>query len=611
MRALFVGGGIAIGAALLLATPAAASDYEDVIREYAMTIVLDEDGDAHVTLDLAVDFGVSPNHGPYLRWVVKERYDDVQDRIYRITNFRASSPTAPTAVQTEEVLGYQVAETAYRIGDEDTTITGVHNYRFAFDVEGWVNPAGYPFPEGELTNDELYVDILGSWDIAVEDVTIDVLGPGEVLDVACYTDGSAVCTASGRAGGASFAADRIEPWTPLTIAVAYPAGSFPGAEPVLQERWAASRAFELNPVTGGLAGVVAAGGGVLLARRFRRTGRDEAYLGLTPGLAPAAGAAGQVSVADRRAPVAVQFAPPEGLRAGQLGTLIDEKADPQDVTATVIDLAVRQYIRIVQIPMGRETDWRLDRSNKPDFDLQPYEHTLLRHLFTGQGVYSVRLSDLKTTFSAAMAEVQDKLYTEVTDLGWFRGNPKSVRQRWAGRGVLVLLGGLAVTVLLAIRTHWALVGLPIVLLGIVMLAMTKGAPARTAQGSAVLAQTEGFRLYLATAEANQLRFEEGEDLFSRYLPFAVAFGLTERWAALFAQLAAQGRALAEPTWFIGPYTGTYPFWATAGNLGHELSAFSSAATSAFTAPAPGSSGGSGFSGGGGGGGVGGGGGGTW
>jgi uncharacterized membrane protein len=127
----------------------------------------------------------------------------------------------------------------------------------------------------------------------------------------------------------------------------------------------------------------------------------------------------------------------------------------------------------------------------------------------------------------------------------------------------------------------------------------------------VLAQAKGFRLYLETAEANQLRFEEGEDLFSRYLPYAVAFGLTERWAALFAQLAAQGRALAEPTWYIGPYYGV-PFWAMAGTLGNDLSSFTSAADSALTAPAPGASGGSGFSGGGfGGGGVGGGGGGTW
>ena len=604
-------GVLAAGTLGLLATaaPAAASDAEDVIREYAMTIEVDPDGGAHVTLDLTVDFGLRPNHGPYLSWVVKERYDDELDRVYRITDFRASSPTASGAVHTEELLGSGVTETAYLIGDEDDTETGVHQYRVTFDVEGWVNSAGYPWAAGDLANDELYLNVLTHWDIPVEQVSVEVRAPAEVLDVVCY-DQSSTCDASARGTTASFAVDRVDPRQPLTITVAYPPGSFGGTEPILQERWAVQRAFEVTPATGGIAGVVAVGGGLLVARRFRRTARDEEYLGLTPGLAPAPGQTAAVG-SRRRAPVAVQFTPPAGLRPGQLGTLIDEKADPRDVTATIIDLAVREYVRIVQVPAGDgDPDWRIDRSTKPDHDLRPYERTLLRQLFAGQGVYSVKLSDLKTTFAASLAQVQEELYGEVTALGWFRGSPKDARNAWAGRGLGVVFLGLAVTVGLALRTHWALVGVPIVLLGVVMLALTRAAPARTAQGSATLAQTEGFRLYLATAEANQLRFEEGEDLFSRYLPFAVAFGLTERWAGLFAELAAQGRALAEPTWFLGPHTGAYPFWATAATLGHDLSTFTSAATTAFSAPEPGSSGGSGFSGGGGGG-VGGGGGGTW
>ena len=608
-RAGVVGLGLAAaaGAGLLAtASPAAASDAEDVIREYAMRIDLDPDGVAHVTLDLAVDFGVRPNHGPYLRWVVKERYDDELDRVYRITNVRASSPDASGEVRTEEHLGSGVTEMAYLIGDEDDTEVGVHDYRVTFDVEGWVNSAGYPWEAGPLERDELYLDVLTHWDIPVEQVSVQVDAPAGVLEVACY-DASGECTAGASGPTASFAVDRVEPHQPLTIAVAYPAGTFGGVEPVLQERWAVDRAFEITPATGGLAAVVALGGGLLLTRRFRHRGRNEEYAGLTPGLVPAAGQAAAVSPA-RRTTVAVQFAPPAGLRPGQLGTLVDERADPRDVTATVIDLAVREYVRIVKLPDG-DGDWRLDRSTKPDHDLRPYERTLLRQVFAGQGVYSVRLSDLRTTFAESMAQVQGALYDEVTELGWFRGSPKAARSAWSLRALGVLLLGLVVTLVLAVRTHWALVGVPVVLLGVVALVLTSAAPARTAEGSAVLAQTQGFRRYLETAEANQLRFEEGEDLFSRYLPFAVAFGLTERWAAVFAELAAQGRALAEPTWLLGT-AGGYPFWAAAGSLGHELTSFTSAATSAFSAPAPGSSGGSGFSGGGGGG-VGGGGGGTW
>ena len=54
-------------------------------------------------------------------------------------------------------------------------------------------------------------------------------------------------------------------------------------------------------------------------------------------------------------------------------------------------------------------------------------------------------------------------------------------------------------------------------------------------------QVEGFRKYLATAEADQLRFEEGEDIFSKYLPWAIAFNLADRWAKVCADLVAMGR----------------------------------------------------------------------
>lgn len=617
-RTVAVGGLLAasvLGGAVLGATPAAASDAEDAITRYDVTIELDDDGVAHVALDLTVDFGLRPNHGPYLTYVVKEWFDDEQDRVYRIRDLRVSSRTAPDGVETEEIGGYKVTETAFKIGDEDTTITGVHEYTVTYDVEGWVNSASYPWQLGPLENDELYLDLISGWDIQVRDIGVTVVGPAEPLQVACFVDrlSDAPCAAAAARGQvASFKHDAVAPFGPLTIAVAYPAGTFGDVEPILQDRWAAERAFSVNPATGALAGVVMVGGGAMVIRRARSAGRDEQFLGLTPGLMPA----GEQPVAvgaRRREAVAVQFAPPAGFHAGQLGTLVDEKADPHDVTATIIDLAVRQYLRIVRLagPDGGadDGDWRLDRSDKPTGDLLPFEALLLDEIFASQP--SVVLSDLKTTFATSMTRVQDALYADVTDRGWFRTNPKHARNAWAGAGVGLLLLGIAVTAGLAIWTRWALVGLPVVLLGILVLTMTGMAPARTAAGTAVLAQAKGFRLYLETAEANQLRFEEGEDLFSRYLPYAVAFGLTERWAALFAQLAAQGRALAEPTWYIGPYYGV-PFWAMAGTLGNDLSSFTSAADSALTAPAPGASGGSGFSGGGfGGGGVGGGGGGTW
>lgn len=606
-----------VAGVLALAPPAAAvtagaapttrhavNDAEDAITRYDLAIDLDDDGVAHVTLDLEVDFGTSPNHGPYLTYLVKQRFDDTQDRVYRLTDVRASSDTAPAEVDVEE----EGALLVVRVGDEDEEITGRHAYRVTYTAQGWVNSST------EEGTDVLYLDVLSDWQVPVEDATVVVTGPDDVVGTTCFTGPAGSdepCDAASSDGAsATFAQRSTPPGSGLTVVAAYPEGTFGGVEPILQDRWAFGRAFAVGGWAGPLALVALVGGAAVVGRRARLRGRDEQYLGLTPGLLPAPGQDAAVG-ARRGAPVSVQFTPPAGFRPGQLGTLVDEHADAHDVTATIIDLAVRGHLRIEDVsePGARKADrdWELVRLvDDRDAGLAAFERLLLDELFDDRE--RVRLSDLRTTFAASTARIRDALYDDVTERGWFRGNPKSVRTRWALTGVLVLVLGVVATALLAIWTSFALVGLAVVLVGVLMTALTRAAPARTAQGSAVLAQADGFRRYLATAEADQLRFEEGEDLFSRYLPYAVAFGLTERWARVFADLAAQGRPTPDPVWYVGAYPHA-ALW-SAGGLTESLASFTSVAESALTAPTPGSSGSSGtggFSGGG----VGGGGGGTW
>src|SRR4029079_9828405 len=102
------------------------------------------------------------------------------------------------------------------------------------------------------------------------------------------------------------------------------------------------------------------------------------------------------------------------------------------------------------------------------------------------------------------------------------------------------------------RLHWAPVGIAVTALGATLFLLARRMPARTAKGSAVLAQARGFREYVRTAEAEQLRFEEAADIFSRYLPYAVVFGETERWVRVFGPLAASSGAVAGVGWYAGP-----------------------------------------------------------
>ncbi len=608
-------------AGLLASVPAYASaGYQGnrKITRYDVDVQVAQDGTARVTIAFDFDFADVPGHGPFVTLPLTQAIagNEEQVRSYQVSEVSAASPSgAPAKVYLSEVLrddGGQWLE--IRVGDENVdNVSGLQRYILRYTLRGMVNPGA-----GAAGEDEFFWNAIGSdWLIPLSNLSVTVSGPADVADTICFAGplGSAdPCTSHTSSGGtAVFTQDFLNPGEPFTIDAAFPAGTFVGAEPIIIDKPTPPNPFAVTPWTGGLGAVVLLVGSVFVIRRSNQRGRDQQYLGLTPGLMPVVGQEHAVGPS-RRGPVAVQFQPPAGVRPGEMGTLADEKADPRDVTATIVDLAVRGYLRIEEIERpnrwGRGGDWTLRFLGGSDENLTRYERELLDSLFATR--LDPTLSSIKTTFAAAMARVQDKLYAEVTTQGWFRSNPKQARTAWVVAGIAIAVVGGGITFLLAAVSEWALAGVPIILVGLLTLALSGRAPARTPTGTAVLAQTLGFKKYLETAEANQIRFEEGEDLFSRYLPFAIVFGVAERWAGIFEQLAREGRAIAEPGWYVSPNYGPGYFWVGAHHFGSTMDSFSSIASETIAAPTPGSSGGSGFGGGGfSGGGGGGGGGGGW
>jgi len=141
----------------------------------------------------------------------------------------------------------------------------------------------------------------------------------------------------------------------------------------------------------------------------------------------------------------------------------------------------------------------------------------------------------------------------------------------------------------------------------VLLAVAGKMPARTGRGSAMLARIHGFELYLKTAEAAQIKFEEREQIFSRYLPYAMVFGLADRWASIFRDIGAvRPDGTAGLYWYTGQ-----PGW-TMLYFSQSIGSFTTTTVGTIATTPPSAAGSSGFSGGGfSGGGGGGGGGGSW
>jgi uncharacterized membrane protein YgcG len=136
--------------------------------------------------------------------------------------------------------------------------------------------------------------------------------------------------------------------------------------------------------------------------------------------------------------------------------------------------------------------------------------------------------------------------------------------------------------------------------------------APTVVGRGIMDRIEGFRQYLGVAEEDRLNSlnppDKTPELFERFLPYAIALDVENRWARRFAAvLAAAGASAAASTWYSSNRDWRNDPVGFANHVGGALSqSIASAASPPGSSSSGGGSGGGGSSGGGGGGGGGGG-----
>ncbi len=586
-------------AGVWLSATAGAAGAESITAEH-VDITIRADGDLAVAERITYDFGPVPHHGIIREIPTRVHYDSKYDRRYPIAGVTVSaSAGTPAPSHTSSSGGW----TSIKVGDANRTITGVHTYVVSYVVHG----AMTAFRD----HDELYWNALGSrWSVVRNNASVAVHAPAGITKVACYagpTGSHDPCQFARSANRtATFRQGAVFPDEDLTVVVALPRGTIsPVPRPILVERWSLDRAFSRTPAA--LAVSIGALVALLIGSAvvMWNVGRDRRFVGSAVDVA-----FGSTDGAEERVgpfehgDSPVEFTPPDNLRPGEIGTLIDEQANPLDVTATIVDLAVRGYLTIEEVPKHGwfgHADWKLTAQKEGD-GLLPYEKALLSALFAKH--QEVNLSALRRTFATSLHRVEEKLYQDVTKHGWFYGRPDKVRARWKNIGQVVTVAGVAVTFLLAKYTHWGLAGIPLFLAGLVLMAGAHNMPRRTAKGTGTLRRVRGFREFIDQSEKERARFAEQQNLFSEYLPYAIVFGCVHKWAKAFEGLAD------EPANNLGWYQSSQPF-STLG-FANAIDSFAVTTSGTISAAAPSSSGGSsGFSGGSSGGGGGGGGGGSW
>jgi hypothetical protein len=311
----------------------------------------------------------------------------------------------------------------------------------------------------------------------------------------------------------------------------------------------------------------------------------------------------------RRLPISVQYEPPPGLTPAEAGTLTDESADMRDITATIVDLAVRGHLRIEEreesklfgLVKDREFVFRRTEPEQPAPPLKSYESAVLEGIFK-DGAREVELSDLKNEFYKNLGNIKSGIMDRLVQQGLYARRPDHVRGRWIGLGgalaFIIAMGGGA----LASEIGLAPVSVVVagIAIGLIVVIIGYHMPARTVAGARTLEKVLGFAEFLERVDKE--RFEtvvKTPEMFERYLPYAMAFGVEKKWAAAFKDIY-----LEPPTWYAGSSMQGF----NASLFSTRLSAMSTQAGSTMSS-SPRSSSGSGFSGGSSGGGGGGGGGG--
>ncbi len=326
------------------------------------------------------------------------------------------------------------------------------------------------------------------------------------------------------------------------IDIGFPAGAVATNERV-EHRWTLGRAFSVQPLPLALALGALVLGGLALLLLHRRAGAD-------------AIPSGEVSRVGEFVPTGAgvsEFRVVGDIRPGHVGTVADERVDPIDVTATLVDLAVRGHLLITELPRVSEfspTDWELTRREAVG-ELRPFEQQLLQGIAPVGG--TVKVTEMSSRVHDSIGGVQSALYDEVVGNGWYERRPDATRNRWTQLALIALIIAVVVTAVLAAFTTFGLVGLALVALALGLVFVGQEIPSRTQKGVALLGGLGALRSDLMSHPTDQMA--PGTELreISELLPYTIVLGGTDRWLdALVASDTDADPDSQDLSWYHGP-----------------------------------------------------------
>ena len=545
------------------------------ITNYDVDYTLDADGTLHAVETITADFPCC-RHGIFRLFDVVDPSDSSARLVPHDITVSQDSQPAQVDYSWERGRRYRVA----KIGDADKYVSpGSHVYRISYVVDGALSPtsAGRGATQsgswaGGGDGSVFYWDVVpNGWQMAIAQARIRIHLPAPSAQAQCASGSD--CTVAGA--GTSELTLRAGPLAPHTAVTIRADVATPAADRVTVP-WSIAGDGILGRSPGlavfvALLSVVALVGGRLWERRTRET---------PPGYP-------------------VTYEPPAGLGPVQAAYIVEERVPDNALTASLLYAAERGLVKLEEL--GKR-DWMVTGiGSAPDWDqVDPVTRNLGSALLVGTRDSHFH-ADGGQGAGLLLSSVQSELGKWTKDWALESGLLSKHPAEDAARFALVIaaIGAAVVTVFRPFGMTLFAFPLAAFVIGAVGLVRAGVGTRRTPAGRETWSRSGGFRRLLATDSAvERFDFSAHRDLYTAFIPFAVAFDCAKQWARKYEQTV--GEPAPTPVWYGGTAGGF-----SSGNFsGFESSLNSSIGAYESSQRSSSSSGGS-FGGGGGGGGGGG------
>jgi uncharacterized membrane protein len=294
--------------------------------------------------------------------------------------------------------------------------------------------------------------------------------------------------------------------------------------------------------------------------------------------------------------VAPMYEPPKGLTPAEAGTLLTDDIEARDITSTLVDLAVKGYLKIIEhdnkVLFINHKDYilKLMKPRTEWIGLAPHETEVLNNIFPEVTAEETTLSSLKDHFYVALPSIRQEIMDALKSKDLYAVDPESAKGL-ALVGVLVIalpFLWMQMTGVIRLTNSPMVLVVGVALTALIVFLFGRKLAAKTVRGARTRVECLGFKEFMTRVDGDRIK-RMPPDTFEKFLPYAMAFGVEQHWAKAF-----QGLITDPPTWYVGSGYGMPGMMWSPLMFTNSMNTFSSSAFQSFSAAPQASSSGSGF-----------------